>query len=484
MFYESIFETASRIIASIDPLNFGSIAVHEFPGYVYMNAFLLPRGKTVIVPFYDAQQPFFCFTNFTRTPITVDGLVYPTPEHYFQAQKFLNPTDQRAAFLIAVKSAGDSPMDALTIARAWTRNWTSKEIVAWDAKRENVMEVALRAKIQQYPHIVKELLSTENYCLVEDTGSRNEKNWGWGADGRGANRLGILWMKLRNELWVKQNKKHLVVSPEQLYKQAQAERMPLGVRNTIMQQWSDVIRYVAPGVNLPSVMTTADVANIFALAKLCLQKMKRGEHAQAKSRKGEIIVYGISQQFGSFYMRGTDRHKRPIDVYIKNNQIFENNKAVKQSTWADWAFAIVKQHLSVQMQLKPQMQSGSKPQSLVVAQQSSRAHERAMSLFCGVFVMALLWLTVPTIGFPALLLAGVLTTAMVNMRQVWRCSNVTTTLVETLAPTIAVTKQFDADVVMPNKAVLNAFKQFSSREDIAQAQIEPAIHRNSTRFKS
>lgn len=34
------------------------------------------------------EQPYGCFSNFSRHGISIEGVWWPTVEHYFQAQKF------------------------------------------------------------------------------------------------------------------------------------------------------------------------------------------------------------------------------------------------------------------------------------------------------------------------------------------------------------------------------------------------------------
>ena len=38
--------------------------------------------------FYREYDPYGEFSNFAKYPITIDGVVWPTSEHYFQAMKF------------------------------------------------------------------------------------------------------------------------------------------------------------------------------------------------------------------------------------------------------------------------------------------------------------------------------------------------------------------------------------------------------------
>lgn len=60
----------------------------------------------------------------------------------------------------------------------------------------------LRLKLEQNPYVLKKLLQTGDYYIVED--SPKDSFWGWGPDRCGENQLGRLWMKLRKELILKE----------------------------------------------------------------------------------------------------------------------------------------------------------------------------------------------------------------------------------------------------------------------------------------
>ncbi|MGD9592096.1 MAG: NADAR family protein [Candidatus Berkiella sp.] len=242
-------------------------------------------GNVVVTPFYDKDKPFFDLTNFARKPVKIDGVEYPTNEHYFQAQKFIGPPDKRRDFLQAVKAKGDGPMEALNTARDWTKTWNQTDWVNWDNRKLDVMRTALKAKLDQYPELKQELMNTGNSCLVEDTGSRDERNWGWGKDGKGTNFLGKLWMELRNELHKENNRNDLVVDVDALYKKAQEERIPLGDKQNMMQNWSEVERVQinsAPQVSPPNIndddIDIFDQANHFMPAH------------QAQSQPSQVVV--------------------------------------------------------------------------------------------------------------------------------------------------------------------------------------------------
>ena len=140
--------------------------------------------------FYERGKPYYEFTNFQDGyPLNIDGKIWPTSEHYFQAQKFVgNPTLQEQ-----IRTAR-SPRDAFTLARANSAS-VRKD---WDNARFDAMIKALRAKFTQHPVLQRMLLSTGTKTLVENAGA-NDKFWGAG-DGSGNNLLGQMLMHVREEL--------------------------------------------------------------------------------------------------------------------------------------------------------------------------------------------------------------------------------------------------------------------------------------------
>lgn len=44
-----------------------------------------------VIQFYRIHDPYGCFSNFAPYSVEIDGLLWPTTEHYFQAQKFADP---------------------------------------------------------------------------------------------------------------------------------------------------------------------------------------------------------------------------------------------------------------------------------------------------------------------------------------------------------------------------------------------------------
>lgn len=139
------------------------------------------------ITFYKTKELYGEFSNFARYPVLIDGLVWPTTEHYYQAQKFLG-----TEFVEAVRNA-DHPKIAAAIGRD-----TSLPLrTYWEEVKENVMRIALYAKFTQYKQLRDLLLSTEDALLCEHT--ENDMYWGDGI-GLGKNRLGVLLMEVRESL--------------------------------------------------------------------------------------------------------------------------------------------------------------------------------------------------------------------------------------------------------------------------------------------
>ncbi|RTL20492.1 MAG: NADAR family protein [Burkholderiales bacterium] len=137
--------------------------------------------------FYTRAMPYWGLSNFAPPGIEVDGIFWPTVEHYFQAQKF-DATDMQERIRRA-----PTPKQARELGQTRSRPIR----VDWDTVREAVMLRALRLKFSA-PDARRLLLSTGARHLVES--SPYDYFWGAGQDGTGLNRLGHLLMQVRAEL--------------------------------------------------------------------------------------------------------------------------------------------------------------------------------------------------------------------------------------------------------------------------------------------
>lgn len=144
-------------------------------------------AETVIY-FYSTRDAYGEFSNFARYPITIDGKVWPTSEHYFQAQKFLGEEHREA-----IRNAA-SPMTAARMGRDRKRPLRTD----WEKIKDEVMRTAIRAKFSQHAELRNKLLATGDAQIVEHT--TNDSYWGDGWDGDGKNMLGQILMSVREEL--------------------------------------------------------------------------------------------------------------------------------------------------------------------------------------------------------------------------------------------------------------------------------------------
>src|SRR5437867_8979060 len=142
------------------------------------------------IPFYRVNEPYGEFSNFAPYPIELKGKVWPTSEHYFQAQKFAD-TDYEEAICQA-----ETPMVAANMGRNRERMLR----LGWEGMKDDIMREALRAKFTQHPALqsLSLLLAAGDAELVEHT--TNDRYWADGGDGGGRNRLGQLLMELRAQL--------------------------------------------------------------------------------------------------------------------------------------------------------------------------------------------------------------------------------------------------------------------------------------------
>jgi GTP cyclohydrolase II len=143
---------------------------------------------TGVIYFYHSDQMWGEFANFSKHAIYLNGKIWATVEHFYQAQKFHN-----TEFEEVIRQA-ETP----TLAKQQAYEFLKKHPVPnWVDIKENVMYRGLEAKFSQHPDLVKLLISTKNKTLVERADFDNF--WGDGKDGKGKNRLGYLLMRLRRQ---------------------------------------------------------------------------------------------------------------------------------------------------------------------------------------------------------------------------------------------------------------------------------------------
>jgi ribA/ribD-fused uncharacterized protein len=175
-----------------------------------------PKKKTlkVKVPKEDLPEPVFFFAGnpalsefkvFTvehEAPLQIDGITFPTVEHYYQWSKAKQFGDAGAQAKILKTPSAKS-------VKAIGRKVTPFDEAQWKDRKDTVMRAALRAKLMQHPEILKTLRDTGDRPLAE--ADPRSKYWGIGTSSDtskakdparwpGQNRLGKLLEELRTEM--------------------------------------------------------------------------------------------------------------------------------------------------------------------------------------------------------------------------------------------------------------------------------------------
>lgn len=146
------------------------------------------RSVPRVIRFYGVGDPHGEFSNFAPYPIVVAKQRWPTSEHYFQGQKFVDVRVREK-----VRGAG-SPM----IAARLGRDRREKLRADWEAVKVSVMRTAVEAKFRQHAELGELLVATHGSTLVEHT--EKDSFWGDGGDGSGRNMLGRILMDVRDVL--------------------------------------------------------------------------------------------------------------------------------------------------------------------------------------------------------------------------------------------------------------------------------------------
>lgn len=141
--------------------------------------------------FYKVCEPYGCFSNFSPHEIQMEGEIWPTSEHYYQAQKFWGTRDHHLCQQIQQAS---SPELATVIGR------NPIHIVRkdWHELKTTIMYKVVFTKFKSHADLKTLLLSTGEELIIEN--SPTDSYWGCGPDGLGQNQLGKVLMQIRQEL--------------------------------------------------------------------------------------------------------------------------------------------------------------------------------------------------------------------------------------------------------------------------------------------
>ena len=156
------------------------------------------------IKFWGANKPNGYLSNFYFSDFVIDGVTYPTVEHYFQSKKFEGSTEKilvsssnnrlekvsHEAYIVGLSHPAETAKEGKR------RDFPLRK--DWEQVKEDVMYTALKAKFTQSLELAIKLRETGSVNLVED--SPYDYYWGVGRNKTGQNRLGVLLMRLRDEI--------------------------------------------------------------------------------------------------------------------------------------------------------------------------------------------------------------------------------------------------------------------------------------------
>lgn len=140
------------------------------------------------IQFYEPNDDFGFLSNFALAAVKMDGVVWPSSEHFYQAQKFNDP--QLQDFI----RTATTPDEAFSLSREYAQLVKSD----WMAVRDGVMRDVVMEKFSQNPFYAYQLVATGKQVLTEH--SHKDAYWGDGGDGQGRNELGKILMDVRHQL--------------------------------------------------------------------------------------------------------------------------------------------------------------------------------------------------------------------------------------------------------------------------------------------
>ncbi len=146
------------------------------------------HARMATIHFFGESDPYGWCSNFASCPILLEGLLWPTTEHYYQAMKYAG-----TPYAEVIRQA-HSPL----LSKMLTRDPAHPPRTDWEAVKDRVMYDALLAKFTQHAHLRALLLATGDAELIEHTA--NDSYWGDGGDGSGRNMLGKTLMAVRAAL--------------------------------------------------------------------------------------------------------------------------------------------------------------------------------------------------------------------------------------------------------------------------------------------
>lgn len=162
----------------------------------------IPEDNRILYYGRDCQR-FGFLSHFHPSVFELDGEVWPTVEHYYQAQKSSDRAYRQAIREAETpglaKRLGEQPNgETKRSKKSWFYRHGQSPRADWHEVKLDIMRRADAAKYEQNPELAEALLATGDAELIED--STSEPFWGIGPDGNGHNWAGRILMEVRERL--------------------------------------------------------------------------------------------------------------------------------------------------------------------------------------------------------------------------------------------------------------------------------------------
>ena len=202
-----------NLLADLDTLS--EWLLSNFPSARVALAPALNTEKRTLTVFSEVKKPFGELGNMSECPLIHGGLSYKSTEALFQCLRISGSDPISSRIRKKIIKAPNGYM-AKRRACIWVKKY-GLALSICDAADLERMELCLRLKLRAQPKVESLLMATEDSVIIEDCGNRpgdfeiDGKSYGrkggpfWGAAlvddvWRGQNKLGELWMKLRDEI--------------------------------------------------------------------------------------------------------------------------------------------------------------------------------------------------------------------------------------------------------------------------------------------
>ncbi len=157
-------------------------------GFTNMRFHPLSQPEANRILFYGPHEANAYLSNWYPASIFLKGKIWPSTEHYYQAQKLAGTPYEEIC----------RRMESPRLTFEFTRRPDVQVRKDWEDVKVDVMREAVFAKFSQNPELKEKLLNTGDLEIVEN--SPVDSFWGIGEDGTGKNMLGKVLMEVRDQL--------------------------------------------------------------------------------------------------------------------------------------------------------------------------------------------------------------------------------------------------------------------------------------------